>query len=469
MNYNIAALFPEIILLVTLAAEVLAWKFRRKATPKTFYTVAKCGIVGAFAAALVLYNQSFAPYYTNDVYTTLFKLMVYLWGLVCFYLSLKWFLGMDRPSFRFYSLGLLSLLLLTAALSVNDLWALFAVLEIGFALNYLLLKTESDTEETLACARHFLLAAAGFALIGAWGAAELCQRAGSSDFAAVKVYLQTAEMSLPLFMACTAVLVGVLFKLGVAPFHFWMAQTVSGPILPAACYLGLVPIFAYYAVLIKLISNVFMPMYWQFEEVMLVFGMTSIVIGVAGANSESNLRRIFAYVALFNMGIVLAVLAAFDAGSIHSSFVYLLSYMLAMSGVYTVFYGLKSKGEYLETLHDVSGLAAAKPMLAAAMLVFLISMLGLPPLFGFLGLVTVLNDLAARHAYWVVIVILAAKLLMAYAYLKVIKTLYFDSRSGMFDRVDKGIYICLILTIALMIAVAVNPRFCLTVLQDFLN
>ena len=108
-------------------------------------------------------------------------------------------------------------------------------------------------------------------------------------------------------------------------------------------------------------------------------------------------------------------------------------------------------------------------LLAAAMLVFLISMLGLPPLFGFLGLVTVLNDLAARHAYWVVIVILVAKLLMAYAYLKVIKTLYFDSRSGMFDRVDKGIYICLILTIALMIAVAVNPRFCLTVLQDFLN
>ena len=468
MNYNIAALFPEIILLVTLAAEVLAWKFRRKATPKTFYTVAKCGIVGAFAAALVLYNQSFAPYYTNDVYTTLFKLMVYLWGLGCFYLSLKWFLGMDRPSFRFYSLGLLSLLLLTAALSVNDLWALFAVLEIGFALNYLLLKTESDTEETLACARHFLLAAAGFALIGAWGVAELCQRAGSSDFAAVKVYLQTAEMSLPLFMACTAVLVGGLFKLGVAPFHFWMAQTVSGPILPAACYLGLVPIFAYYAVLIKLISNVFMPMYWQFEEVMLVFGMTSIVIGVAGANSESNLRRIFAYVALFNMGIVLAVLAAFDAGSIHSSFVYLLSYMLtSFSGSFQIPAIEYSHGTETRRLFSMKKLISI--LLAAAMLVFLISMLGLPPLFGFLGLVTVLNDLAARHAYWVVIVILVAKLLMAYAYLKVIKTLYFDSRSGMFDRVDKGIYICLILTIALMIAVAVNPRFCLTVLQDFLN
>ena len=67
------------------------------------------------------------------------------------------------------------------------------------------------------------------------------------------------------------------------------------------------------------------------------------------------------------------------------------------------------------------------------------------------------------------IVILVAKLLMAYAYLKVIKTLYFDSRSGMFDRDAKGSYICLILTIALMIAVAVNPRVWLTVLQDFLN
>lgn len=104
-----------------------------------------------------------------------------------------------------------------------------------------------------------------------------------------------------------------------------------------------------------------------------------------GANSETNLRKLFAYVALFNLGIVLMCVSELNDNGLLSGFVCLLVWLLAQFGVYTVFYAFKRKGDYLTETADLAGLAEVRPYIAAAMLIFMVSLLGTPPMLGFLA------------------------------------------------------------------------------------
>ncbi len=462
-------LLPEAFLALTVLVGMLAAEFRSRATPKTFYTIAKIGTAAAFVATLVFHDKSISPLYGNDAYTTLFKTLTYLWGLGCFYLSVRWFLSMDCPSSRFYGLSVLNLLLLTASLSWNNLLPVFLCVEISFLLNFFLLKIENDKETAVKEGRSFLFSALFFLLTGAWGVFEIYHAAGSLDFEIVKNFLSRNSENFVLLLACAAIIVPLLFKMGIAPFHFWTAGVVDTAVLPSACFISQVPVFAYYALFIKLVLNVFLPVYGFFDEAVLIFSLMSVFIGVAGANSEGGLRRLFSYVALFNMGIVLVSLSVLTEENIYASFVYLLAYLLAMAGIYTVFFAFKSKGIYLKGLKDIAGAAETKPVSAAAMLVFLISMLGLPPMIGFLGLLSVLNTMAEQRHYWLILALLCGKLLMAYIYFRLIKIIYFDRRTTQFDRTDKGIFICLALNIVLMAAVMISPGFFLSVIRGFLS
>lgn len=458
MRYNILALIPEIVLLVTIVIAAVAEKFREKATPKTFYTISKIGLFLALVATIVFYNQSFlSGYYENNSFTTLIKVIIYLWMLGCFYLSLRWFLGMDRPSFRFYTLTAISVLLLTAAVSAYNLLLLYVLLESAFLLNYFLIKTEAD-ETTFPAAKNFLIAAVGFAVLGGWGVWALYDMSGSFDFEAIRKYLTGADVNIRLYTAAAAILISLLFKIGAAPFHFWTAEAAGNSILPVSGYLTLVPIFAYYACLIKLVLQVLMPVYEIFEPVMVGFAAVSVIIGAVGTNSEQNLRRLFDYAALFNIGVMLAVLADFDKESVFSSLIYLLVYIMALSGIYTGFYAFKSKGDYLYMLRDVSGISESRPFIAASMLIFMVSLLGFPPFLGFIGLVSVLNDLVHLRGYWMIVIVLAGILMTGYAYLNVIKTLYFDAKVSNFDRADKGVYICQAVNILLVVIIVLNPK-----------
>lgn len=465
---NLYSFLPELCLALALIVQILALFFRKNITPKTFYTIAKFALLASSLTAFLFYNQDFGNSFTNNEYTTLFKLIMYLWAWACFYLSLKWFLSQDKISFRFYALALLIIIAFSFALSVNNLWLLWALLETAFLLLVLLLKTNADEEGNLT-AMTFFYSSLPFSLCAAWGIFYLSQLAGGADYSLVAAALKKSSMNFYLFMACVALLVNMLFKIGLAPFHFLMPKIMSASSLPVSCFVFFIPVFAYYAILIKMAVKVFAPVFVHFQEPLLIFAVLSMIIGVAGANSETNLRRIFAYVALFNLGIVFSELAFFDVRRLYGSFIYLISYMLALSGVYTLFYALKSKGDYLNNLKDISGISLAKPLIAAAMLLCLISMLGLPPMMGFFGLFSLLNGLAALREYWLVAVILAGKLFMAYAYLKVIKVVYFDAKSVTLDRVDKGIYLCLFVNIILTTAAAFNPRFFLAILRNFLN
>ncbi len=457
---------PEIFLGATLLLmSTTAW-LRDKNTPKTFYTIAKFGVWAALAAEIIWYYQSGEA---EDSQIMLFKVIVYLLLLGNMYISLKWFLGDDRPSFRFYFLIVLMQLLLIAAVSAEDLLVFMLFLQGGVLLTYLLMRTELDPDEAYPEIRRFGVIAliyAGIGLAGVWGLFSL---SGSFDFGAVSAYLKVHQQEAAVFAACAMILVSLLFVLGVAPFHFWMSGAFSEAILPVSGYLSIVPLFAYYACLLNLVSGVMMPVYPLLRPAIEVFAVLSVVIGAVGANGENNVRRLFVYSRIFVIGVVLSVLLTFSSAAGFSGFVYLLVSMLALTGIYTVFYAFKSKGDYLSDLNDIAGLAESKPYLAAAVLLFMTSLLGFPPLIGFLGMVIVVNHLVDLHSYGLLLTVIFGILMMASAYLRVIKVMYFDSKHRGFDRVDRGIYVILLADVVIIVALLLSPRELLGAVEQMLR
>lgn len=462
MFQNYIAAFPEISLLTGLIVMGLVNRFRNGNTPKTFYTLSKVFLIFSLLSTVIFYNKSFwAEVFENNPYTSLFKIIIYIFTIAWTYLSCKWFLNKNRNSYGYYSLIMLEVLALTSAVSALNFVALFICLQTAFLLNWFLIRLRDDEDDDIChTAGRFLFFALLFSVFFAAGAVIFYTETGSFNYARIYDFLShSSQVTVIHYAAAALILMSVLFLLGLAPFHFWYIDVIGISILPVCGFLTIIPLFAYIACLTDIVLNAFFPIYLVFKPALMVFGLLSVIIGVIGANAENNMRKLFAFSTLYHLGVVILSLAAFDDNSVLSSFVYMLVYVLAMSGIYTAFLGMRSKGVYLVSLDSVSGISTVRPYIAAAFLVFLISLISTPPMLGFLGKLSVVNNLVIQGSYTVIAVILVAVLMLVYAYLKIIKALYFDPRTNIFDRADKGVYICLFINLILVLISILNPKY----------
>ncbi len=453
------ALLPEFVLALGMLTLVLVNAFRHSNTPKTFYTLSRIFIFISAALTALFYNQNIGEYLHNNAYTTLFKMLLYFFTFIICYLSAKRFVSKGLPSFSFYTMMLFNLLSYSVAISSWNVLLLCLSLSAAFVGNIFLVKIEKPEEER----RHvlyYILLSTVVALIMLSGAAMLYYHLKTFDYRVIEEFLSVrSNLIWQHHFAFTCVVGGILLMMGVAPLHFWFSNVVGKSILPVAAYLSVVPVFAYFSCLVNVCVNAFYPLLGWFNTVFIVFGILSIFIGAIGANSENNLRKIFAFSGLYYIGVTLLALFPINDNSLMSAFTYLLVYVVAICGIYTIFYGYRSKGKYLYNLDDIKGVATQRPFLSAAILVFMISLIGTPPLLGFLGKLSVINSLVIGHRYALLAVVLFSMLILAYAYLKIITVVYFEPRNNAFDIVDRGVYWCMVINIIIMLIAIINPKY----------
>jgi NADH-quinone oxidoreductase subunit N len=452
-------ILSELALFVGIIAMLLVRLFRHNITPKTFYTISKVFFIIAGILSIVFYNKSYKDLFSNNHYTTLFKTTIYIFVISWSYLSLKYFQNKNRSSFSFYLILMINILCFSMAISTKHIDILFICTSISLILNYFLLKL-NPSEDKWPVMIRFGIFVCFFIILYAIGVFIIYLYSGSFEYSLIEKYLSSqANISWQIYLAFTMIICSFLFMLGIAPFHFWFPDTVGSSVLPVSGYLTLIPIFAYLSCLINIIINVFYPIYEWFEPVMLIFGCLSIFLGAIGANSQDDLRKIFASGSLYYIGVIAVTISEVNDQTLLSCCTYLFIYMLAMGGIYTVFNGYKVKGEYISKLADIRGISTQRPFLSASMLIFMISLIGMPPLIGFFGKLSVINRLVIEGNYIEMLVILFSMLILVYAYLRIITVVYFEPRNNSFDRVDKGVYICLVINIILIVLAVVNPKY----------
>lgn len=463
MLQNFLTLFPEFSLLACLVVMFFVNRYREAKTARTFFTISKIFVAVALLSTVVFYNMHpFKGWLANSSYTTMFKAVIYLLALPWFFLSCKWYFNKNRLTYGFYSLCVAALLVFSLLISAQNLAVLSVSILVLVIINYfLILQKENDEEQTLEIAHNYLGFGLFFAALMLAGTFILYHNSGSLSYADIASYLRKQPLGIEDVCAVALVIAPLLFMLAAAPLHFWFAGVISVSILPVSGFLTFIAVFAYVGALSSLVLQAFSPILPLLNPVFVVFAFFSMFTGALSSNGESDFRKLFAYSSVYHLGFVLVSLVAFDANSILSALVYLCVYALAMFGIYTVFLGLKTNGEYLRKISSLAGMAEVRPYVSAAFLIFMVSLIGSPPMLGFLGRLSIINNLVVEGHWAMMVIVLSSLLLLANSYLQIIRSLYFEPRATTFDRIDKGIYICLFINLVIVIISLLNPGYLL--------
>ncbi len=424
----------------------------------------------SFALAVIFYNKPpITGLSDGSSFALVFELLLYAGGFVLLYLSRRWFAAMHRLAYVFCGCLFMSLLFGYLLISSYNL-ALTAVSIIMICIsNYILLKDSDNQREISFGTRLYLLLTfvCMFMLVGA--SVLLYHRCGALDYEVLRLYFELNKDSAETFVLATMMILPFLFLLGLAPLHFCVAESLGKATLPVFAYLMLMPITAVWGGFIQLNVSMLTPVLPLFRLFYIAIALASVGIGAVGACSGQNIRKIFGYASVYHFGIAFLTLRRFTPNAINASCVYLFAYLLAMFGICACLFGLKKKGEYLFMLSEFEGAAQKRPYISVMMVIFMFSLLGLPPFIGFLGLFSALNYLALHHHYYQLLYLLTTMLVLGYAYLQIIKVLCFEERKTSFDRVDRGIYTAILLNAVLMAILILQPHYWLEDVKPLLE
>jgi NADH-quinone oxidoreductase subunit N len=247
----------------------------------------------------------------------------------------------------------------------------------------------------------------------------------------------TGELSMGLLFGLVFVLSGLAFKISAAPFHMWTPDVYEGAPTPVTAFFASAPKVAASALLIRIVVEAFGNQVQAWQQIVMVVALMSIVIGAVGAIGQQNLKRLLAYSSINNVGFLLIGLAAGTEQGVAAMLVYLAIYVAMTLGGFVCLMQLKGRnGEMKESMADIAGLSKTRPALAAIFAIFMFSLAGIPPLFGFYGKLVVFNAAIAAGLFPLAVIGIAASVIGAFYYLKVVKTMYFDESADGIEAAD---------------------------------
>lgn len=337
-----------------------------------------------------------------------------------------------------FILSLFSLLGMFVMISGNNFLVLYLGLELLTLSGYALVALRRDNSNaTEAAMKYFVLGAlaSGFLL---YGLSMMYGATGSLDLTAV--FQATASGHIKhqvLVLGVVFVVCGIAFKLGAAPFHMWVPDVYQGAPTAVTLMIAGAPKLAAFALMMRLLVDGMLPMAIDWQQMLLVLAVLSLLIGNLSAIAQTNLKRLLAFSTITQMGFVLiGMLAGVNNGNTlsaanaySSAMFYMISYVLTTLGVFGVILLLAREGFESEEISDLAGLNQRSPLFAGVMAVCLFSLAGAPPLVGFFAKLSVLQALIASDQISSLVLAVFAvmmSLVGAFYYLRIIKVMYFD-------------------------------------------
>lgn len=464
MLQNWFILLPEICLLSFFVIVTPKAFMHKEITAKSFFSSVQLFLLATLASTVIFYNKSaFPSLWQNSSFTTLFKFFMYLLAWAWFYLSSIWFLNKNRPSGYFFSICFAMLLGFDILASSTSLLTLAVVIPYICFFYYKLILRHWDIEQVKQPAKNYAFSALFFIILLFGGIYIIYHQTGSFSYSEINKFFAT-KGNIPTnitYIGVLMILLGIMFLMSTAPFHYWFISFIGRGVLPVCGFITIIPPLIYLCTLINLINRCFPQFINYITPLLTIFGVISVIIGALSANGEKNIRRLFGYLNIYCNGVMLIGLMNFSNSSIVASFAYMAICILSFAGIYTVFLGIKSKGDYLSETDAISGFYTMRPFMSAALLIFMFSLIGLAPTLGFFGYLSIINNLVEGGCWIKLLFILFGVLFVASACLQIVRVIYFEIPVNKFDRSDKAIYICLFFNALLVFISLINPAWLL--------
>ena len=437
--------YPEVVLLVMACVIALA-DLRVTSERRTFTHVLTLAPLAVVAAMQALYasggetGYGFGNMVVSDPMGNWLKCFATLAMMVTLVYGRPY--AGDRDMLRggeMFTLSLFALLGMFVMISGNNFLVIYLGLELLTLSSYALVALRRDNATaTEAAMKYFVLGAmaSGFLL---YGLSMLYGATGSLEITSVFKAVNSGQIKHQvLVFGLVFIVAGLAFKLGVVPFHMWIPDVYQGAPTAVTLLIGGAPKLAAFAICIRLLVEGLLPLAIDWQQMLALLAIGSLLVGNLAAVAQTNLKRMLAYSTISQMGFVLLGLMSgvvngntlSAANAYSSAMFYIITYVLTTLATFGIILLLAREGFESEEITDLAGLNQRSPLFAGVMAVCLFSLAGVPPLVGFYAKLSVLQALiASGQTLYIALAVFAVmmSLIGAFYYIRVVKVMYFDA------------------------------------------
>jgi NADH-quinone oxidoreductase subunit N len=433
MNWTLAV--PELVLACCGMGILLIGVLRKT---DSFFACSMLTIGALLIAAMLVLAAApgvgFNGQFSNDAFSTYAKVLLLAASALGIVLSLDYNEHANLRRFEFPVLVLFASIGMMLMVSSSNLMTLYIGVELMSLSIYVLAAFARDElRSSEAGLKYFVLGALASGLL-LYGISLVYGFSGSMSFDKLAVALaDPAKASPGLIVGVVFMVAGMAFKISAVPFHMWTPDVYEGAPTPVTALMGTAPKVAAMALLLRLMTTPFGHLLAQWQQLIILVSIASMLLGAFAAIGQRNIKRLMAYSSIGHMGYALIGLAAGTPEGIRAVLIYLLTYVFMNAGTFACIIAMRRKGKMLEGISDLRGLGKTDPGLALALTVFMFSMAGIPPFSGFFGKYFIFAA-AVNQGLWTLAVIgVLTSVVGAYYYIRIIWYMYFETGAEAFD------------------------------------
>lgn len=430
MTADLALIWPELILTIGALVTLMLGTFIGDRQVGLYQLSALLTFAAAAAAVVALIGVEasvFSDTLAVDDFGGFAKLLIYAASVMCILIAPRFFGGAMRAEYPV--LILLAALGMGIMASSRDLMTLYVGLELNSLSAYVLASfMRNDERSSEAGLKYFVLGALASGML-LYGISLLYGFAGTTAFDGIAAAMG-GELNIGLIFGIVFVLAGLGFKISAVPFHMWTPDVYEGAPTPVTTFFASAPKVAAMALMTRVVIDAMGPAIGAWQQIVIFLALASIIVGAVGAIGQKNIKRLLAYSSINNVGFMLIGLAAGTQAGVEAILTYLLVYLVTTIGAFLIVLQLRdAAGNQIESIPALAGLSQRRPGLAAAMAVFLFSLAGIPPLFGFWPKYLVFEAAVNANLVPLAVAGIVASVIGAFYYIAIIKTMYFDDKS----------------------------------------
>jgi len=433
MSYaaNLAMTLPEIVLGLGALALMLVAAWGGSASTKAVSWAAVAILIGAGVALIGPASsggEAFDGLYRADAFAAFSKVLIYIAAAIAIVIAPGFFARTSGDNLRpeYPVLILLSVCGMGMMVSAADMLTLYIGLELQSLAAYVLASfMRRDARSAEAGLKYFVLGALASGIL-LYGISLVYGFSGTTSFAGI-AEAYAGPRSMGLMFGLVFVFAGLAFKISAVPFHMWTPDVYEGAPTPVTAFFASAPKVAAMSLAVRIAVEAMGSAVDQWRQIVIFAALASIILGAVAAIGQSNIKRLLAYSSINNVGFALVGLAAGTQEGVAAVLFYLTVYIVMTLGSFLVVLQMRDEaGEPVETIASMAGLSRNRPMLAAAMAIFMFSLAGIPPLLGFNAKLAVFAAAVDAGLFPLAVAGFVASVIGAYYYLRVIKVMYFD-------------------------------------------
>jgi NADH-quinone oxidoreductase subunit N len=431
LNWTLAV--PELVLSLCGMAIMMIGVFRR-GNPSflcSMLTIAAFLLTAVLVAGTAL-GSGYGGLFVQDAFSAFIKLLVLAGSIMAVMVAVDYNRdhGLDR--FEFPVLILFATVGMMLMASASNLMTLYMGLELNSLATYVLAAFARDERRSAeAGLKYFVLGAFASGLL-LYGISLAYGFSGTMDFARL-TQAMAAGGSPGVIVGVVFIIAGLAFKVSAVPFHMWTPDVYEGAPTPVTSFMGTAPKVAAMAVLLRVLATPFGHLLPQWQLLIELVSIASMILGSLAAIGQTNIKRLMAYSSIGHMGYALIGLAVGTPSGLRGVLIYLITYVFMSAGSFACIIAMRRNGRALEKISDLAGLSRTDPTLALVLAIFMFSMAGIPPMSGFFGKLYVFLAAMQSGLYPLAVIGVLTSVIGAYYYLRIIKVMYFDAGEEAFD------------------------------------